>query len=293
MKTAFVFPGQASQFEGMGKDLHENSAKARELYKIANDIMGFDISDVMFHGSAEDLMRTDVTQPAVFLHSAIKLLSSEDIQEPDAVAGHSLGEFSALVANGVLSFEDGLKLVKIRAEAMQKACLQQPGTMAAILGMEDQQVIDICEEIGPQVSAANFNCPGQLVISGTINGINLAVELLKERGAKRALVLSVGGAFHSELMAPAREELREAILNTTFSEPRCPIYQNIDGKANIDVEVIKQNLIGQLTSPVRWTQTMQHMITDGIAKYIEIGGSGKVITGLLKKMDRSLDVETL
>ena len=280
---AYIFPGQGAQFTGMGKDLYEKSSLAKKLFQQANDVLGFDISDIMFHGSADDLKQTRVTQPAVFLHSVIlaKLL---DNFNPDMVAGHSLGEFSALVAAGGLQFEDGLLLVYKRALAMQKACELQPSTMAAVLGLEDAAVEEACAAVqGEVVVAANYNCPGQLVISGSFDGVAKAGELLKEKGAKRVLPLQVGGAFHSPLMEPAREELQEAILKTLFNEPRCPIYQNVNALPATDTDTIKQNLIVQLTAPVRWTQTVQHMAADGAIEFIECG-PGKVLQGLVKKI---------
>lgn len=291
---AYVFPGQASQFEGMGKDMYESSALAKDLFEQANQLLGFSITEVMFEGSAEQLKETKITQPAVFLHSVIKAkMTGEDFQ-PDVVAGHSLGEFSALVANGSLSFEDGLLLVNQRALAMQKACEMVESTMAAIVGLEDEVVEQICEGITEEVVvAANYNCPGQLVISGSVKGIDLAVEKLNEAGAKRAIVLAVGGAFHSPLMQPAKEELQAAIESTNFSMPTCPIYQNVTAQAASDPEVIQKNLIAQLTSPVRWTQTMRNMIADGVAEFIEVGGTGKVIRGFVKRIDRRFPTRSL
>ncbi len=285
---AYIFPGQGSQFVGMGLDLYENHAIAQELFEKANDILGFSITDIMFEGTAEDLKQTKVTQPAIFLHSVVLSRVLGDSFQPDMVAGHSLGEFSALVANQTLKFEDGLKLVAQRADAMQKACELQPGTMAAVLGMADDQVAQICEDTPGIVVAANYNCPGQLVISGEVTAINAACEALKEAGARRALVLPVGGAFHSPLMQPAREELAEAIASTSFSDPSCPIYQNVSTTAVSDQEQIKQNLIAQLTSPVKWTQSVQQMIKDGASQFIEVG-PGKVLQGLVKKIDREAD----
>ena len=291
--TAFVFPGQGAQFEGMGKDMFETSDLAKDLFSQANDILGFSISDVMFNGTVEELKATRITQPAIFIHSIIKSKISEAGITPDAVAGHSLGEFSALVAAEALTFEDGLRLVHKRALAMQKACEAVEGTMAAILGLEDSIVEEICSEIDEVVVPANYNTNGQLVISGSTAGINIAVEKLKEAGARRALVLQVGGAFHSPLMEPAREELQTAIESTSFRNPICPIYQNVDAKPSIDSEVIKRNLIAQLTSPVRWTQTIQNMVADNITDFKEVGGNGKVLKGLIIKVDRSLQVEPL
>ena len=279
--TAYVFPGQGAQFSGMGKDVYESSNSARQMFDKANEILGFDITKVMFEGSEEALKQTNVTQPAIFLHSVI-LASTIDSFKPDMVAGHSLGEFSALVAAGALSFEDGLKLVSQRADAMQRACETNPSTMAAILNLEDKVVEDICAGINGIVVAANYNCPGQLVISGSIEAVTAACEQLKAAGAKRALILPVGGAFHSPLMEPAREELAKAIENTTFSTPKCPIYQNVNAQPSSDVETIKANLIAQLTAPVRWTQSVQNMVADGATKFVECG-PGKVLQGLVKK----------
>ncbi|MFK7771176.1 MAG: ACP S-malonyltransferase [Saprospiraceae bacterium] len=290
---AYVFPGQSAQFEGMGKDLYESSELAKELFEQANEILGYRISDVMFNGTAEDLMQTKITQPAVFLHSIIKAKMAGDDFQPEAVAGHSLGEFSALVASGAMSFEDGLILVKQRAIAMQKACEATPSTMAAIVGLDDEVIEQICEEIDDIVVPANYNSPGQLVISGSISGIDLAVEKLKEAGAKRAIVLQVGGAFHSPLMEPALKELGEAIENTEIKIPVCPIYQNVNALPEKDPEMIKYNLIAQLTSPVRWTQTIQNMVKDGFDKYVEVGGNGKVLRGLIRRIERSVESEAL
>lgn len=290
---AYVFPGQGAQFEGMGKDLYESSEIAKELLEKANDILGFRITDVMFEGTAEELKETKVTQPAIFLHSIVKAKMAGESFQPDVVAGHSLGEFSALVAAGAMSFEDGLKLVSQRALAMQKACEIQESTMAAILGLDDEVVEKICAEIDEVVVPANYNCPGQLVISGSIEGINKACEALTAAGAKRAMVLQVGGAFHSPLMEPAREELQAAIEATEFKTPNCPIYQNVDAKPTTDAEVIKANLIAQLTAPVRWTQTMLNMITDGVTAFVEVGGTGKVLQGMIKKVDRKMPTETI
>ncbi|MDA9069196.1 ACP S-malonyltransferase [Algibacter sp.] len=282
--NAYIFPGQGAQFSGMGLDLYENSPLAQELFEQANDILGFNITDTMFEGSAEDLKETKVTQPAIFLHSVILAKTLGDTFNPDMIAGHSLGEFSALVANGALNFEDGLKLVSQRAIAMQKACELQPSTMAAVLGLDDAIVEKICAMTEGIVVAANYNCPGQLVISGEIEAINKACETLKEEGARRALVLPVGGAFHSPLMEPAREELAAAIENTTFSKPNCPIYQNVTANAVIDESSIKVNLISQLTAPVRWSQSVQQMIADGATLFTEVG-PGKVLQGLVKKIN--------
>lgn len=289
MKKAYVFPGQGSQFPGMGKDLYESSAQAKELFEKANEILGFRISDVMFGGTEEELKQTKITQPAIFLHSVILFKTKE--AQPDMVAGHSLGEFSALVANKTLSFEDALRLVSKRALAMQKACEMNPSTMAAILNLDDKVVEDICKEItnsGHVVVAANYNCPGQLVISGSIEGINIACEKLKAAGAKRALVLPVGGAFHSPLMEPARVELEAAINSTNFSQPTCPVYQNVTANAVSDPAAIKKNLIAQLTAPVKWTQSVQQMTADGATQYIECG-PGKVLQGLVKKISQTAE----
>ena len=284
---AYVFPGQGAQFTGMGKDLYEQSELARNLFAKANDILGFDIQQVMFEGSEEALKQTNVTQPAIFLHSTILAACLGESFKPDMVAGHSLGEFSALVANKTLSFEDGLRLVAQRAAAMQKACELEPSTMAAILGLEDEVVERICAETDGVVVAANYNCPGQLVISGSISAVEAACAALTEAGAKRALVLQVGGAFHSPLMEPAREELAAAIEATHFATPSCPVYQNVNAKAVIDPAQIKANLVTQLTGAVRWTQIMQNMLTDGCTEVIEVG-PGKVLQGLFKKVDREI-----
>ena len=286
---AYVFPGQGAQFVGMGKDLYESSPLAKELFEKANDILGFRITDIMFEGTADELKETKVTQPAVFLHSVI-LAKTLDNFKPDMVAGHSLGEFSALVANGALSFEDGLKLVSQRALAMQKACEITPSTMAAVLNLDDKIVENICASIDGIVVAANYNCPGQLVISGEYKAVELACEKMKEAGAKRALILPVGGAFHSPMMEPAREELAAAIEATTFSKPICPVYQNVTASAVSDAEEIKKNLIIQLTAPVKWTQSVQQMIKDGATSFTEVG-PGKVLVGLVGKIDK--DVETI
>ncbi len=288
---AFIFPGQGAQFSGMGKDLYEGFPMAQELFEQANDILGFSITDIMFEGTAEDLRQTRVTQPAIFLHSVILSKVLGKSFAPDMVAGHSLGEFSALVSNGTLSFKDGLKLVSQRAEAMQKACEAKPGTMAAVLGLEDAIVESICADIPGVVVPANYNCPGQLVISGEVDAVNLACEKLKEAGARRALVLPVGGAFHSPLMQPAREELAMAIEKTTFSKPICPVYQNVTTTAVTDTEEIKKNLIAQLTAPVKWTQSVRQMITDGAGEFIEVG-PGKVLQGLVRKIDAEIEAKS-
>lgn len=285
---AYVFPGQGAQFTGMGKDLYENSPVAKELFEKANDILGFRITDIMFEGTAEELKETKVTQPAVFLHSVI-LAKVLDVK-PNMVAGHSLGEFSALVVNGVLSFEDGLKLVSQRAMAMQKACEIKPSTMAAVLNLDDKVVEDICDSIDGVVVAANYNCPGQLVISGEYKAVEAACEKMKEAGAKRALILPVGGAFHSPMMEPAREELAAAIEATNFSKPTCPVYQNVTANAVSDAAEIKKNLISQLTGAVRWTQSVQQMIADGATSFTEVG-PGKVLVGLVNKINK--EVETV
>ena len=287
---AYVFPGQGAQFVGMGKDLYDNYPVAKEMFEKANEILGFRITDLMFEGTEDDLKQTKVTQPAIFLHSVILAKTLEGFK-PEMVAGHSLGEFSALVANGALSFEDGLKLVSQRAMAMQKACEIEPSTMAAIIGLEDNVVEDICTGIEDVVVPANYNCPGQLVISGSMKGIEVACEKLKEAGAKRALPLKVGGAFHSPLMEPARVELAEAINNTNFNTPVCPVYQNVDAKPYSAPAQIKENLIKQLTSPVKWTYIMQNMIADGMTSYTEVG-PGTVLQGLLKKVDRQIPAQS-
>lgn len=283
---AYVFPGQGAQFTGMGKDLYDNSPLAKEMFAKANEVLGFDIVKIMFEGTDEELKQTKVTQPAIFLHSTILAACLGDNFKPDMVAGHSLGEFSALVANGTLSFEDALRLVYQRALAMQKACEAEPSTMAAILGLEDEVVEKICAEIDGVVVAANYNCPGQLVISGAVPAVEEACAKLTEAGAKRAMILQVGGAFHSPLMEPAREELAAAIEQTTFNQPKCPVYQNVTAKGVSNPEEIKRNLVSQLTAPVRWTQTMNQMITDGASEVIEVG-PGKVLQGLFKKVDRA------
>lgn len=290
MKHAYIFPGQGAQFSGMGKGLYESKAKAKEYFEQANDILGFRITDIMFSGTDADLKQTKVTQPAVFLHSVILFLTQDDLL-PDMVAGHSLGEFSALVANKVLSFEDGLKLVAQRAAAMQKACELNPSTMAAVLGLDDAVIEQVLSEITDEVVVpANYNSPGQLVISGSMKGIEIACEKLKTAGAKRALVLPVGGAFHSPLMAPAKEELQAAIMNTHFGNPTCPVYQNVDAHPYINPSVIKQNLINQLTAPVRWTHTIQKMIENGATQFTEVG-PGAVLQGLVKKINKEAQVD--
>jgi len=289
---AYIFPGQGAQYSGMGLDLYNGFPIAKDLFEKANNILEFDITEIMFNGSSEDLKQTKVTQPAIFLHSVILAKTLGNNFKPDMVAGHSLGEFSALVANNTLNFEDGLKLVSARAQAMQKACDNNPGTMAAVLALEDTTVENVCKEIEGVVVAANYNCPGQLVISGEINAIDLACEKLKEQGARRALVLSVGGAFHSPLMGEAKQELENAISNTTFSNPICPIYQNVTSFAVSDQMKIKENLIAQLTSPVKWTQSIQKMIVDGATNFIELG-PGKVLQGLTRKINSDVKTSSL
>ncbi|HBR55155.1 MAG TPA: [acyl-carrier-protein] S-malonyltransferase [Flavobacteriaceae bacterium] len=284
---AYIFPGQGAQFSGMGQDLYEGSSQAKDLFAQANDVLGFDITKIMFEGTADELKETKVTQPAIFLHSTIMAKVMGDAFKPEMVAGHSLGEISALVANRTLAFSDGLKLVSKRAQAMQKACELEPSTMAAVLGLEDHLVEAICADTPGTVVAANYNCPGQLVISGDIAAVNLACEKLTEAGARRALLLPVGGAFHSPLMEPAREELAAAIENTVFTEPACPIYQNVSTFAITAPEEIKKNLIFQLTAPVKWTQSVQQMIHDGATEFIEVG-PGNVLQGLVRKIDRSV-----
>lgn len=288
---AYIFPGQGAQFTGMGLDLYEKHPLAQELFESANEILDFSITDIMFEGTADDLKETKVTQPAIFLHSVIlsKVLGNKF--KPDMVAGHSLGELSALVANGTLNFEDGLKLVSERALAMQRACEMQPSTMAAVLGLEDDVVEKICSEVKGVVVAANYNCPGQLVISGEVDAVHAACEALKQAGAKRAIVLPVGGAFHSPLMEPAREQLAAAIENTAFSKPICPVYQNVTATAVTSPDEIKKNLMAQLTAPVKWTQSVQNMIKDGATLFTEVG-PGKVLQGLVKKIDREAEVAT-
>ncbi|MFT5735906.1 MAG: [acyl-carrier-protein] S-malonyltransferase [Maribacter sp.] len=289
--NAYIFPGQGAQFIGMGKDLYDNYPIAKELFDQANSILGFPITDIMFNGTAEGLKETKVTQPAVFLHSVILTKVMGDSFKPDMVAGHSLGEFSALVANGVLTFEDGLKLVSQRALAMQKACEAQPSAMAAVLGLDDEVVEQVCKDTPGVVVAANYNCPGQLVISGEVEAINLACEKMKEAGAKRALILPVGGAFHSPLMEPAREKLAAAIEATTFGTPTCPIYQNVSTTPVIDAAEIKKNLILQLTAPVRWTQSVRNMVADGASLFTEIG-PGKVLQGLVRKIEPTVQTQS-
>ncbi|MGM0529901.1 MAG: ACP S-malonyltransferase [Bacteroidota bacterium] len=287
---AYVFPGQGAQYSGMGKDLYENTGIGKELFEKANDILGFKITDVMFEGTDEELKQTEVTQPAIFLHSVILAKTLDDFH-PDMVAGHSLGEFSALVANGALSFEDGLRLVSKRAAAMQKACEAEPSTMAAIMGLKDETVEEVCNRIDEVLVPANYNSPGQVVISGSIKGVDQAVEQLQEQGAKKAIKLKVGGAFHSPLMEPAKKELEQAINETKFNNPVCPVYQNATASPSDEPEIIKENLIKQLTSPVKWTQTVKKMIQDGAESFTEVG-PGKVLQGLIKKVDRKIPTES-
>lgn len=290
---AYVFPGQASQFPGMGKNLYESNEKVRDLFHTANDILGFNIKDLMFNGTEEDLKETRVTQPAVFLHSMATTLNANENFDPQMLAGHSLGEFSALVAGEALDFKDGLELVKIRAFAMQYACELEESTMAAIIGLEDEVVEEICSSIEESVVPANFNCPGQLVISGSKAGISEAIERCTENGARRAIELKVGGAFHSQFMAPAKEELSEAINRLDFKTPICPVYQNYTAKPSIDPQTIKENLLAQLTAPVQWTQSMKNMIEDGASSFIEVGGNGKTLITFVKRIDRKFPTETL
>ncbi len=285
---AYVFPGQGAQFEGMGKEEYESSPTAKSLFQRANEVLGFSLTEVMFEGDAEALRQTRVTQPAIFLHSIVRAKMQDDNFRPDAVAGHSLGEFSALVAAGALSFEDGLQLVAARAQAMQEACEMQAGTMAAILGLDDETIERACADIEEVVVPANYNSPGQLVISGSEAGVQQAIERLTAAGARRAVQLPVGGAFHSPLMQPAQDQLEAAIAAIAFKAPGCPIYQNVSARPERDPEVIQQNLIAQLTAPVRWTQTMRQMIDDGLEELVEVGGKGKVLIGLLKKVDRKM-----
>ncbi len=293
MKKAYIFPGQGSQFKGMGKDLYESSPKAKELFEKGNSVLGFRITDIMFEGTDEDLKQTKVTQPAIFLHSVVLASLQGENFKPDMVAGHSLGEFSALTAAGAISFEDGLKLVYQRAMAMQKACEATPSTMAAVLALDDSKVEEICASIKDDIVVpANYNCPGQLVISGTIPGVTKACELMKAAGAKRALILPVGGAFHSPLMEPARVELSKAIESTTFNKPVCPVYQNVNASPETEPEAIKYNLIAQLTAPVRWTQTVQNMTADGATQYYEVG-PGKVLQGLVKKISPAVEATSV
>ena len=290
---AYVFPGQAAQFVGMGQDMYESSSLARDLFEEANSILGFPITEVMFTGTEEDLKETRVTQPSVFLHSVIRAKMAGKEFSPDMVAGHSLGEFSALVANGALDFESGLQLVYKRALAMQQACEKNPGTMAAIVGLDDAITETICQTIDDIVVPANYNCPGQLGISGSLAGVESATVKLSEAGAKRAIIIAVGGAFHSPLMKPAEDELAAAIESTIFKNPTCPIYQNVDAKPHLDPAEIKMNLIKQLTSPVRWTSIMEQMIADGATQFIEVGGTGKMLTSFVKRIDRNMPTEAL
>ena len=289
---AHVFPGQASQFPGMGADLYQENANAKDLFEQANDLLGFRITDIMFGEDAEALKQTRITQPAVFLHSVITYLIAAP-PTPASVAGHSLGEYSALVAAEALSFSDGLLLVQNRAEAMEKCCQDTPGTMAAIIGLEDKMVESICQEVGDQVVTANYNCPGQLVISGTVNGVKSAIELAKGKGAKRAMEIAVGGAFHSPLMDAAKTELMEAINKTEFQKPICPVYQNVTAKASSDAKHIQQLLIEQVSAPVLWTATIQNMIADGVTEFLEVGGNGKVLRGLIRRIDRDISTACL
>lgn len=294
MMKAFVFPGQGAQYVGMGKDMYESNLFAKELFEKANDILGFKITEIMFNGTAEDLVQTRVTQPALFIHSVIKISLLGSDFRPDVVAGHSLGEYSALVACGCLTFEDGLNLVYQRALAMQKSCEEIPGTMAAIIGLTDEAVELVCSQVtNGIVVPANYNCPGQLVISGSLEAVNEAMIKCKELEGGKVIPLSVGGAFHSPLMASAATLLAQAILNTTFKTPACPIYQNVTGLSETDADIIKVNLNNQLTSPVRWTQTMQNMISDGISSFTEVGGNGKVLQGLVKKVNRQMETSAI
>jgi [acyl-carrier-protein] S-malonyltransferase len=290
---AYIFPGQGSQFAGMGKELADRSEEAKRLFAKSDEVLGFSLSQIMFEGSEEELKQTRVTQPAIYVHSLIAARLAGNQFNPDMVAGHSLGEFSALAASGAFSFEDGLQLVAQRAEAMQKACEATASTMAAVVGLDDDVVEQICEETPGTVVAANYNCPGQLVISGELQAVERAAETLREKGALKAVMLQVGGAFHSPLMEPAREQLRSAIEHTAFSIPHCPIYQNVDARPHSDPDQIRENLIAQLTAPVRWTQTMQAMIADGATKFFEVGGNGKVLKGLLRRVDRKMLCEAI
>lgn len=289
---AYVFPGQGSQFEGMGKELYESSSEAKALFEKANKVLDFDIAKIMIEGTADELKQTSVTQPAVFLHSVIRASITDNFL-PDAVAGHSLGEFSAIVAAGAMQFEEGLKLVQQRALAMQESCNEAESTMAAVLGLDNELIEDVCSNIDEIVVPANYNCPGQLVISGSIEGINKAVEILKEKGARRALILPVNGAFHSPFMESAKSTLQEAIQNTEFSNPSCPVYQNVTGLPYTDAETIKLNLVNQLTAPVKWTQTMEKLIEDGVTEFIEVGGNGKTLSSFVKKIDRKFPTSAI
>ncbi len=290
---AYIFPGQGSQFPGMGKEEYESLDMAKEMIDQANDVLGYRLSDVMFDGTADDLKETRITQPAIYVHSVMRARMLGSDFKPDVVAGHSLGEYSALTAAGALSFEDGLKLVFERAEAMQEACEKEAGTMAAIVGLEDEVIETVCAKVGGVVVAANYNCPGQLVISGAVPAVEDAVKALTEAGAKRAILLEVGGAFHSPLMAPAQERLQQAIEKVNISTPICPIYQNVSASPTSDSDVIKRQLIEQLTSPVRWTQTMQKMIGDGVDGFVEVGGKGRILSGLVRRLDRQLATESV
>ncbi|MGA1582726.1 MAG: ACP S-malonyltransferase [Saprospiraceae bacterium] len=290
---AYIFPGQGSQFAGMGKELADRSEEAKRLFAKSDEVLGFSLSQIMFEAREEELKQTRVTQPAIYVHSLIAARLAGNQFKPDMVAGHSLGEFSALAASGAFSFEDGLQLVAQRAEAMQKACEATASTMAAVVGLDDDVVEQICEETPGTVVAANYNCPGQLVISGELQAVERAAETLREKGALKAVMLQVGGAFHSPLMEPAREQLRSAIEHTAFSIPHCPIYQNVDARPHSDPDQIRENLIAQLTAPVRWTQTMQAMIADGATKFFEVGGNGKVLKGLLRRVDRKMLCEAI